>query len=329
MDNNITRTIDNFNAAKSKATTFAKKNLNKHRIINITLILFALLLLGLFDFVKVEFRWENLINVDYWVSVGIKAIASTSIYLSMSREMVMNLITNDNEYLNRKKDVDTISLTHRGDELNKYLANYNREVKINVYKYQVNRQIGELDKDAQFEDQQAWLKYAKSLKNGVVIEPTNEYCLKRICLMDTLKDEYIQENIDNLQVKFDTTYADELTTGREELGIGKSPMKIKIEVSRTKKIGWRLMQMVAFAALWGALLKDLQDNYKVLPIIVSVLFAFFLVVMAVIMGLADGKLEYDSIELPKMDFRFQRLKDYVRFERIENKWEVKEQKAIE
>ena len=329
MDNNITRTIDNFNTAKSKATTFAKKNLNKHRIINITLILFALLLLGLFDFVKVEFRWENLINVDYWVSVGIKAIASTSIYLSMSREMVMNLITNDNEYLNRKKDVDTISLMHRGDELNKYLANYNREVKINVYKYQVNRQIGELDKDAQFEDQQAWLKYAKSLKNGVVIEPTNEYCLKRIYLMDTLKDEYIQENIDNLQVKFDTTYADELTTGREELGIGKSPMKIKIEVSRTKKIGWRLMQMVAFAALWGALLKDLQDNYKVLPIIASVLFAFFLVVMAVVMGLADGKLEYDSIELPKMDFRFQRLKDYVRFERIENKWDVKEQKAIE
>ena len=315
--------------AKEKVKSFAKKNLTKYRIINITLIIGAVALLGLFDFVNLTFALENIMKAEYWGQVAVKGIASTSIYLSISREMTMSLITNDVEYGNRRKEVDTISLLHRGDELNKCLAIYNRQVKIECYKFDINKKIGELDKTADFESQSAWLKYTKSLKNSVVIEPTNEYCQKRLYYMECLKDEYIEENIDNIQVKFDVTYADELTTGREELGVGKSPMKIKVEKSRAKKVGLRLVQLIATAALWGAFLKDVGDNYAFVKIAVSVLFIVSVVVWAILSGLADGKLEFDNIELPKMDFRFQRLKDYVRYERLNNKWDVKEQKIIE
>lgn len=323
MDN----VIDGLNKTKKIPKDFVAKNLTKNRIVNVTLFIGAMVVLGMFDFLNLKLDITYIITAEFWGNIGIKAGASSMLYISSSRETIALLIANDIDYTSRKKLVDEASLKHRGDELNKSLAIYNLGKKTEVYKYNINNKIGTLDISATYDDQIAWMRYSKSLKSDKVAEmPNNEYCQKRKLYLEQLSDEFISANIDYIQIVYDITYANELTTGREELQVGKSPMKVSVAKSRSKKIVYRIMQFIGISLLWSMFLKDIKDNITFVPIIIAIFSTIIFVVWALISGMGDGKIEYETIELPKIDFRFQRFKDYIRYERFENKWNVLKQR---
>lgn len=175
----------------------SKKEYIIKQSINIVLLLIILLAFGCFDWMHLKFRWEYLGDPNFWINVFVKAAADIAAY-----NIGINIILDD--LIKRNKTLCKLKGTY--DELNKYknedfeeyIALYNRECKIACYKHQINYKIYRLNKHAKNGDKLLYSRKGASEEAKM----QNKYCVKRKELELLRTDEYIQENIDSLDVKY-------------------------------------------------------------------------------------------------------------------------------
>ena len=176
------------------------------QIVNSILLLIIFAIFGCFDFLTMSFHMEYLGTANYWTRVISKSIAAVCAYniginLSWDRELEKDLILRENadkyQRLNRLRDNETF---------NAYVIDiYNPNEKKKAYISKINRQLYWLDKVAKNKDKLLYSYKCDDTDKMKEIElqrSKNWYCVKRKELEQLKSEEYIKENLDSINVRY-------------------------------------------------------------------------------------------------------------------------------
>lgn len=173
---------------------YNRTNLIKNALSTILLIL-ILAVEGCFNFLTFEFNSSLLLNVGFWVKIGVKILLLNlvkiwvmSIFLNVARIKNADLCYNKrvNERLLQSKDNDFPSWVEN---------NENKEIRIEFYKTKINKKLIKLEKHAKPKDRMLYYSDREHLKD------VNKYCIKRKELEYLISDKYIEANLNYLDIK--------------------------------------------------------------------------------------------------------------------------------
>ena len=176
------------------------------QIVNSVLLLIIFAVFGCFDFLTMSFHFEYIATASYWTRVISKSIVSICAYniginLSWDREIEKDIILKENadkyERLNKLRDSEIF---------NPYVMEvFNRQEKKKAYINKINRKLYWLDKFARNKDKLLYSYKSKDETKMLEIEEqkkNNWYCVKRKELEELKSEEYINENLDSINVRY-------------------------------------------------------------------------------------------------------------------------------
>jgi len=166
---------------------------------NIILLFIILMVFGCLDFATLTFHFEYLTSPNYWGTVGTKVIAGVC-----ALNLGINFLL-DSEI---KKDGILQEAIIKNKELMSYkqidfeyfvVKVFNPNEKKKAYISYINRKINRLNRVSRAKDR---LLYSSELEENQKLKEKNHYCIKRKELEELKSDEFINKNLDNIQVKY-------------------------------------------------------------------------------------------------------------------------------
>ena len=196
--------LDNINEKVSSVSELisSRKESILKQTINIIMLVIVLIIFGCFDWLHLRFHFEYLADSNFWINVGTKATADVLSY-NIGINMVIDEVIKRNKVLNELKRIYDNLNKYKDKDFDDFIKEYNKECKIKVYKSEMNYKIYKLNKHAKRKDKLLYDKYEKKLKEYPDTTFTsNKYCIKRRELEELSTDEYINNNLDTLDVKY-------------------------------------------------------------------------------------------------------------------------------
>ena len=181
------------------AMASSKKEWFLKQAINGTLIFIILLVFGCLDFVSLQFHFEYLADFGYWSSVFAKVVAGVcafniGINIMWDTEIRKDIILGEQIVLYQRL------MSYKQTDFEYYVMKiFNPREKKLAYLSQINKKIYWLNK---FSKRQDRLLYSSDLPERQEEKKTNAYCIKRAELEALKTDEYIEKNLDSLEVKY-------------------------------------------------------------------------------------------------------------------------------
>lgn len=205
--------LDTLNMGISRFNSLLSTNKAKTSRI-ITTIVLSLLILGLFgcfNFITWTFDFSKIITLEYWTNVSTKvgiAICSFNIGINFNWHYVIE------RSIDLKENIELydILIKQKDDDNFDYYVNhiFNIHLKRRAYINKINRKIHRLNKFAKDRDIELYSKkiplgvkdYDTLVKDLEANRSVNKYCIRRKQLEYLKSEEYINENIDSLGVKY-------------------------------------------------------------------------------------------------------------------------------
>ena len=188
------------NADKIKATIYETKKRLKFKSIYIPILLMNLLLLlilGILDYIDAEFSLEVFKSANYWTNLGVSY--ATVIIMTASTLMICidNFCENNQEYLKIQKSIqDFTQAEYRPSLFQRFLKGYNRVRKKNAWRQRIILKLDRLERFRKEKDALIWEFGTEEEKRQ------NKYCQKRRKLELELSEDWIEKNIDIINLKY-------------------------------------------------------------------------------------------------------------------------------
>ena len=252
------------------------------QVINSALLLLVLMVFGCLDFATLSFHLDYLLTPSYWGTVGTKVIAGVSAFniginLMMDGEIKKNRVLEDlirrYDELRAKKQIDfewyVTRVFNVGEKRKAYISHINKRI------YWANR----------FSRRSSKLLYSSDLPENQEKKKKNYYCRVRSELEAMKTDEFINKNLDSLNVRY---Y--EVDPSLFELEIDGAPTisgvktKGNVNLGRVKASSNMILGMILFSmfvtafslgadkqefidnmdAFWHYFLKAVEDTFVIL-----------------------------------------------------------------
>jgi len=177
----------------------SKKEFLFRQLLNVVLVFVVLLVFGCLDFASLKFHFEFLKEWNFWSAIILKTIASImafnlGINFLLDSEIQKNGNLQDNirryDILNKNKTKDFEFYVNRI---------YNVQNKVSAYISAINRKIYILNKFSRRRDR---LLYTSDLPEREGEKAKNLYCRVRKELEDLKSEEYINKNINSINVRY-------------------------------------------------------------------------------------------------------------------------------
>jgi len=196
------------------------------QVVNGILLLVILVAFGCFDFAHLKFHYEYLGDANYWYNVINKAVADICAY-NVGINIIIDDAINRNKTLQKLKDLYDKLNKCKEEDFREFMEIYNRDCRIKSYKSKINHQIYRLNK---YSSRRVKVLYNQDKHKEKVEGATYQqihhtlYYRKREELEHLRSDDYIQNNIDTLNVRYrdiDPEVFDLEINGTEKVNRGK------------------------------------------------------------------------------------------------------------
>ena len=176
-----------------------KKEFIAKQLINTILLFIILLVFGCLDFATLTFHFEFLLNVNYWITSLSKTIAGVCAF-NIGINLMWETEIKKDKILASAIQVYNHLIKYKGDDFEYFVTHvFNPQEKKKAYISQINRKIYRLNRFSRAKDK---LLYSSDLKERQAEKLTNKYCIKRKELEELKSEEYIEKNLDSLNVKY-------------------------------------------------------------------------------------------------------------------------------
>lgn len=178
----------------------------------------AFMMIGLFDFVDGTFDPAQLLTIDYWRGVTMLMLASVLFLLSAANKNIEKIIKEDQDVQYKSDTLEKVAKSQDLFDFDEYLSEKNRDRKKITYIETIKIKIDRLDNGIW------WIPFVnggatqdKMIYNGYdeELKKKNEYCIKRNELDYLMSDEYVDANIDSMNLKFPEMQRSFVTVGYE------------------------------------------------------------------------------------------------------------------
>ena len=167
-------------------------------IITTFLLLLILIIEGCFNFITLEFNFYTLCQIQFWVKIAFKIFM-----LLLVRMLALNIFLvkarDSNKELQVEKSKNEKLVKLKDADFPYWIENVkNKEIKIEAWKEKINKKLARLEKKAKEEDIQ--LFYNNSISEEEKLK--NKYYSRKMHFLTLLTNDFIEGNINTLQVKF-------------------------------------------------------------------------------------------------------------------------------
>lgn len=177
----------------------SKKEFVVKQFINSVLLFIILLVFGCLDFATLTFHFEFLGNINYWVTTLSKTIAGVCAF-NIGINLMWETELKKDKILAEAITVYNHLIKGKGDDFEYFVTHiFNPIEKKKAYISQINRKIYRLNRFSRASDK---LLYSSDLKERQAEKLTNKYCIKRAELEELKSEEYIEKNLDSLNVRY-------------------------------------------------------------------------------------------------------------------------------
>lgn len=240
--NKVNDSLDKVSGLVSSKSEFIIK-----QAVNSVLLFIILIIFGCLDFATLTFHGEYLLTPSFWGTIGTKMIAALCAFNIGINMMLDNEIKKNTELRNNIETYEKLIALKDTDFEYFVIHIFNRKLKIQIYKSQINKQIYRLNKFSKAKDR---LLYSSELEENKEKKLKNRYCRRRRSLEELKSDEFIEKNIDSLKVNFR-----EIDPAAFELEIN-GAQKVKgikvtgnVNYGRLKESSTIIMSMLLFSML--------------------------------------------------------------------------------
>lgn len=177
----------------------SKKEYITKTIINGVLLLVILIIFGCFDWVNLKFHFDWLTDVNFWGKMAMKVVASLCAY-NIGINFIVDEVIKRNKLLGTAKFRYEMLNASKQKDFEYYIHKvYNPSQKKAIYISMINKRIYLLNKFSKKKDR---ILYISELPERQLEKETNRYCIRRKELEYLKSDEYINNNIENLRVRY-------------------------------------------------------------------------------------------------------------------------------
>lgn len=175
----------------------SKKEFLFRQALNIVLVFAILLVFGCLDFATLKFHFEFLGNWDFWSAIILKTVASILAF-NLGINFILDAeIKRDGNLQENIRKYDILN-AHKTKDFEYYVTKiYNVENKVRAYISAINRKIFLLNRFSRRRDR---LLYSSELATQEA-KNKNLYCRVRAELEALKSDDYIQKNINSINVR--------------------------------------------------------------------------------------------------------------------------------
>lgn len=222
---------------------------------------------GCFNFATLTWNIDNLTIPAFWVKVATKVILFLAIksvalltFLDVARKTNKNLVT--------QRQLNENYMKLKGQDFPFYVETIlNPSIKVDAWKEQVKKKLVKLEKKAKPMDKALYFDDDKLEEKKI-----NKYCIIRAELEKELSDEWIDKNINVLNVKHyeqvnPSVFDMPISSSKENKWQLTSKTKTAIAISLSTGI----ITLLVTQSIWNATGFDRLDNYDALAIWISML----------------------------------------------------------
>lgn len=176
--------------------------INKDKFIkNIVIGILTLIILiveGCFNFAKLEWNFVELFKIDFWVGITTKLLLL--LLVRMLALMIFQDIARDkNEKLSTEKTLNNKLMKLKDADFPIWVENeLNLKIKIEAWKLKINKKLNKLENKATENDRMIY--FSEKINEEAKLQ--NKYYRLKTRYLEQLTDEYINENIDILSIKY-------------------------------------------------------------------------------------------------------------------------------
>lgn len=185
--------------AKSVSMSQSKRETILKQGVNAFLLLIILVVYGCLDFATLTFHFEELLTADFWAVVGAKVVAGVCAFNIGINIIWDTELRKDGTLLQAIAEYDDLSSRKQLD-FERYVNRvFNPEEKRKAYISVINRRIHTLNRFSKAADR---LLYSSDDPTKAETKARNRYCRKRGELEELKTDEYINKNLDSINVRY-------------------------------------------------------------------------------------------------------------------------------
>lgn len=196
---------DTISLASSKKEYFVKQ------AINTALLFIILLVFGCLDFARLKWHFEYLVEPSYWGTILSKTIAGICAF-NIGINLMWEVEIKKNKTLGKAIKLYNHLISFKDDkDFDYFITNvFNPAEKKKAYISQINRQIYFLNRVARRKDKLLYSSeipedtedYENKVEELKQRKLNNKYCIKRQELEDLKSEEYIDKNINSINVNY-------------------------------------------------------------------------------------------------------------------------------
>lgn len=174
-----------------------KDKLIKNMVISV-LTLIILIVEGCFNFAKLEWNFVALYQIDFWVGITTKLLLLLLVRM-LALMIFQDVAREKNETLAKEKVINAKLMKLKDADFPIWVENdLNLKIKIEAWKLKINKKLTKLENKATENDRMIY--FSKKINEEAKLQ--NKYYRLKTRYLEQLTDEYINDNIDNLLVKY-------------------------------------------------------------------------------------------------------------------------------
>lgn len=214
----------------------------------------VLLLNGLDEFIKSGFDMNFVGTGEWWYKVFRVLVSNLLIFVGTALYLIQKAMYERQDITKRKSKLELI-IDNNLDSVtfDPWYLNFERDRKINYYKKELRRRINRLDDKAKMSQIKTWTSQLKNYdENGNVIDEelyekwlSCKYCQKKNTLYEQLDNDFIEENIDYIQVPYKPNSKSFVTDGYNNPSTKYDDYAVE---SKGHKLFWDLFPKFALTA---------------------------------------------------------------------------------
>jgi len=214
---------------------------------NILLLFVILAVFGCLDFATLTFHFDYLTNPNFWLTIAQKMIAGICAF-NIGINIMWDTEIKKDKVLDEAQKLYYLLIDYKQIDFEEFIHKiFNPKEKKKAYINKMNRKIYLLNRMSKASDK---LLYSSELPERQEEKKRNHYCIKRQELEDLKSEEYINKNLDNINVRY---YAVDPTVFDLEIdgGVITSGVKTKgsTKAGRLKATSSVVIGMLGFAML--------------------------------------------------------------------------------
>lgn len=266
-----------------------------------------------------QWNLKKLLELAFWINI-LTYVVLLILIRFLSFNVFLDIARKKNNDLQVEIEKNKSLLALKEEDFPKYIEDVqNRKVKIEFWKFKINKKLAKLEKKSKEKDRLLF-------NSDDPLRFKNKYCIKKMELLEKISDNYIDENYEYLPIKYPKIdpVSFDLPINSSYEKINKYQMNSKVKSAILGTLTTSCIFLILTRIFKETLEQTLVDDTVILAVFVNMLLDFIFIIWQFFNGITDSFKIVDAEEVVPFINRNRILQEYIYYKHPRDTTKVKQ-----